>query len=157
MWLGRSLCFLAERLRDEGKVARVFAVDNWTGGSELKGMVTNLERDGPSVRDRFLANVRACGVEQYVVPVTGDSAESAKLFEDGKVFCVFIDASHEYGDVLRDIKAWLPKVAPGGWIGGHDVNRDGVRNAVKEVFGNDWEADNYCWFHRVRPKGNTNA
>ena len=33
---------------------------------------------------------------------------------------VFIDGDHRYESVRRDIQAWLPKVRPGGIMGGHD-------------------------------------
>ncbi len=52
--------------------------------------------------------------------------------------CIYIDASHEYEDVLQDILLSLTKIKKGGFICGHDYNNDtlGVIRAVKEVFGN---------------------
>ncbi len=58
-----------------------------------------------------------------------------------------------------DLAAWLPKVKPGGWIGGHDyANTDprfrfGVTEAVDEWaadYGRDVEVDaNFTWFSRA--------
>ena len=55
-------------------------------------------------------------------------------FEDGSLDFVFIDASHQYPDVLKDIKLWTKKVKIGGYVTGHDIDMDGVRQAVSESF-----------------------
>jgi SAM-dependent methyltransferase len=65
------------------------------------------------------------------------SVEAAALVPDGWADFVFIDAGHSYGAVKADIDAWLPKVRPGGWLGGHDHHPrfPGVIRAVGERFG----------------------
>ena len=50
---------------------------------------------------------------------------------------VYIDASHEYEDVLRDIKQCIRVVRKGGLIAGHDYSWKSVKQAVTEVFGNN--------------------
>ncbi len=45
---------------------------------------------------------------------------------------VFIDASHDYENVMRDIVAWEPKVRH--MIIGHDYAMSGVNKAVKERY-----------------------
>lgn len=67
-----------------------------------------------------------------------DTANEASAHEDGSVDLVFVDADHSEEGCRRDIEAWLPKVKPGGWIGGHDYNHPvtpGVAIAVELVFG----------------------
>lgn len=85
-----------------------------------------------------------------------DSAEAATHIENQSVDAVFIDDDHSYSGCLKSIKAWLPKVKPGGWIGGHDyypARFPGVVRAVDEVFrnpgysidlGKDW-----TWFVEI--------
>jgi|ERR1035437_1087246 hypothetical protein len=65
------------------------------------------------------------------------SVEASSLYKDDRLAFVFIDASHKYEDVKKDIQAWLPKVKTNGYIGGHDYHPDwqGVIDAVKEVIG----------------------
>lgn len=69
------------------------------------------------------------------------SVEAAKLFTDGSLDVVFIDAAHVYEEVKRDIFSWVKKVRPGGYLSGHDYKPDGkyfdlpkaVREATKEL------------------------
>lgn len=64
-----------------------------------------------------------------------DSLSASLQVPDASLDFVFIDADHRYESCLVDCLAWLPKVKPGGWIGGHDIDRfrdNGVRRAVDE-------------------------
>ncbi len=84
-----------------------------------------------------------------------DSVDAADRITDASLDMVFIDASHSYEGCLGDIKAWLPKVKPRGWIGGHDFRhkgkgRPGVTKAVTEIFGKKYELDtDKTWWVRV--------
>lgn len=64
------------------------------------------------------------------------SVEAAERYGDRYFDVVFIDADHAYESVRDDIRAWLPKVRPGGIIAGHDFanNHPGVMRAVMEAF-----------------------
>ena len=63
-----------------------------------------------------------------------DSLDAVKLVVDGSLDFVYLDGSHEYGDVRDDIVAWYPKVKLGGVFGGHDfkTGRMGLCKAVYE-------------------------
>ncbi len=69
----------------------------------------------------------------------GRAEEVVHTLPDQSLDLVYIDASHYYENVRRDIALWLPKVKPGGLLAGHDfdlaVDNDGVRRAVVEAFG----------------------
>jgi predicted O-methyltransferase YrrM len=68
----------------------------------------------------------------------------------GEFDFVFIDADHSYEAVKRDITLWRPKVKPGGWLCGHDLDKPhwGVRRAVEELLPG-FEADcDDTWFFR---------
>ena len=45
---------------------------------------------------------------------------------------VFIDASHDYENVKKDIEAWYPKVKFGGTLAGHDWHHHVIKRAVNE-------------------------
>jgi hypothetical protein len=86
-----------------------------------------------------------------IVLLEGVSDTMMPLLGDGTVDFVYIDGAHNYDAIRADINAWLPKVKPGGYIGGHDYGNNepeevnGVKKAVDETFGEDIEVFNTGW------------
>ena len=64
------------------------------------------------------------------------SIEEAKNHPNESFDIVYLDASHEYADVKKDIYAWWPKIKKGGFLCGDDYGNGwiGVENAVNFVF-----------------------
>jgi hypothetical protein len=62
------------------------------------------------------------------------SVVMADTLPDGLLGFVHLDATHEYETTLEDLRAWYPKLVPGGIMSGHDyLNLDwGVNQAVTE-------------------------
>lgn len=58
-------------------------------------------------------------------------------FEDNSVGLIWIDASHKYENVKKDLDAWHNKIRPGGLMVGHDWEWQGVKDAVTE-YGNKY-------------------
>jgi predicted O-methyltransferase YrrM len=48
----------------------------------------------------------------------------ASIFADGIADLVFLDGEHHYTAILADIRAWLPKLKPGGLMAGHDYDKE---------------------------------
>ena len=98
--------------------------------------------------------VRRFRKRAVILPMT--SIEAAGQIEDHSLELVFLDADHSEGGVLEDIAAWAPKVKPGGWIGGHDLDNpdprfdfSGVRRAVEARF-ESFERDvNFTWWAQL--------
>ena len=137
-WMGRSTCYMAEQIKQSPKNIKFYAVDTWDGSDEEehKRIVQELKENNSSLFEVFQSNLRRCGVEDNVIPITSTSLEAASQFEDNSIDFVHIDASHDYENVLADIIAWYPKVKPGGFISGDDYvsNWGGVIRAVNEWF-----------------------
>lgn len=52
--------------------------------------------------------------------IRGYSVDVAKKFADESLDFVYIDGNHEFGHVVADLCAWVPKVKIGGIVAGHD-------------------------------------
>jgi hypothetical protein len=87
-----------------------------------------------------------------------ESTQAAKYIANQSLDMIFIDADHDYESVLKDIKAWVPKVKDGGCISGHDYDPTGgfdVWKVVHKVFGKTnfnivpddaGGPNNHCWW-----------
>lgn len=64
-----------------------------------------------------------------------DSRNSPDFIEDESLDFYFIDASHTYKNVKKDIAAWTPKLKKGGWMIGHDIDYPSVSQAVIDTIG----------------------
>ncbi len=118
---GRSLCSIAEVVRRKRII--VTAVDTW--------------HYAQNALKEFEENVAAFGLLPNVLPWHKSSREAALRCHPGDLDLVFIDTPHDYDSVIADLKAWLPKVKPGGIIAGHDYcpQWPGVAKALDEMFG----------------------
>lgn len=54
------------------------------------------------------------------------SHDAAPLFPDGHFDWAYVDASHFYDDVKRDLQAFWPKLRVGGYLLGDDYDRRGI-------------------------------
>lgn len=148
-FLGRSAAFMAVEIANSGKKIRFVCVDQFTGhlGAGLF--------DGRCSTPTFHANMKRGGVTHLVEAMEMLSVDASKLFEDGSVDFVFIDAAHDYDNVRADLCAWLPKVKHGGVLAGHDycgANWPMVKVAVQEVL--SWRnveerVDGVFWFKNI--------
>ncbi len=149
-WKGKSSAYMAVEIANSNKSIDFFCVDTW------KGSIEHIDfPDLESLYETFTNNMKP--LSRYHIPMRMPSLEAAKEFEDKSLDFVFIDASHEYEDVKDDIKAWLPKIKPGGVLAGHDYYVDivewapGVRKAVHEELPSFTTQEN-CWVYQI-PKG----
>lgn len=114
-WKGQSSAYMAVEIQRSGKEIRFDCVDTWQGSPEHQG-----DPDVVSGRlyKSFLKNMR---------PVKGvyrarrmSSVEAAATYADNSLDFVWLDADHSFSAISADIRAWLPKIRVGGWLGGHD-------------------------------------
>ena len=146
-WKGKSSAYMAVEIANSNKNIDFYCVDTWEGSIEHKN---NTEIS--MLYDIFLNNMKS--IESYYTPLKMKSLDAVSKFEDSSLDFVFIDGSHEYEDVKEDIKAWLPKIKPGGVLAGHDYYVDGpdwkpgVKRAVNEEL-TGFETAEKCWIYTV--------
>lgn len=144
-WKGQSISCLAQALQNRGKTGvKLYAVDTFKGERTQPSHLADVAKNGGSVRHIFEANIQAAGVAEMVTIIESDSVQAASLFKNGELAGCFIDAAHEYEPVKADLEAWIPKVAEGGIIAGHDYPHVGVKRAVNEKL-NVKAVSKRCW------------
>jgi len=115
---GRSTCYLANKIRESGKAISLFAVDTGRGSASDSTGQAIAPAMGGSLAGVLHRNLIGCGLDEIVVPIITTSTKAARLFPSETVDFCFIDADHSYTSVLADLRAWWPKVRPGGTYGG---------------------------------------
>jgi cephalosporin hydroxylase len=149
---GKSAAYMAVEIANSKKQIKFDVVDTWRGSPEHQKGAWDYKSDmvEDTAFEVFKQNMSPA--EGYYNPVKLASTEAAKLYADGSLDFVFIDAAHEYESVKEDIEAWYPKVKPGGYIGGHDyvVGKYGVYRAVDERFEKDFELFGVSWLHQIK-------
>jgi predicted O-methyltransferase YrrM len=128
-WKGKSSAYMAVEIANSGKDIKFHCVDTWLGSLEHQGFG---EVMSDSLFNIFSYNMHP--VREYYTAVRKPSIKAAKEYSDNFFDFIFIDASHEYADVLADLEAWYPKLKDGGVFAGHDYELlwPGVIRAVDE-------------------------
>lgn len=122
----------------------LYAIDDFVGPRDmsLPGPLRN------DILEGFMYNMRdLLEIGKTVVTVADHTEVNVPFSPD----MVFIDGSHLYQDVHRDIRTWMPRMAPGGLICGHDyTNIASVREAVDELVPGAKVAPNTTiWYHKL--------
>jgi hypothetical protein len=135
-WKGRSTRAMADNTN-----GTIYAVDTWKGTPEDPHFKELIGKPDSYLIDLFGANMDPLWFEppHKVRCVQLPSLEAAKYIGGRAPFdMIFIDAAHDYENVVADIRAWQPLLAPGGLLCGHDFEpgRGGVIRAVKDCLPN---------------------
>ena len=100
-------------------------------GLKLFLVDTFTEADCPNAYDRAISLL--IGKADFILE---ESVSAATRFQDGTLDYVYIDADHRYESVLKDLKAWWPKVKETGILAGHDYQIESVKKAVRDFMDN---------------------
>jgi hypothetical protein len=143
---GKSTSFIGVEIHKRKRDINFFAVDSFQGATNSTDVNEIKAYEGISeIEESYTYNVSLIG--NKIKTIKALSHDSANLFKDGSVDCLFIDAGHSYEAVKKDIKAWLPKMKHNGIMAGHDFHAwEGVNKAVTEEFGTPHKVENDCWF-----------
>ena len=132
-WLGRSAALMGVEIANSGKQATLICVDPWVdGGPDLRD-TKHFKNQTKPIIDQFIENTKP--VRQHISMLRMTSLEAVSKFNDGSVDFLMLDGDHCYEAVKADIKAWLPKMKPGGLLTGDDYGWPGVNRAAHEAFG----------------------
>lgn len=139
-WKGHSANFMADACRRAALKTKIVCIDTFLGAVEhwvLPGQIDHLHiKNGrPTILERFQANTIARGNQDMVYPFAIDSANAAQVFEhfQFRADLIFIDAAHDYDDVISDIRSYYPLLSEKGVLFGDDYQYEPLRQAVHEM------------------------
>lgn len=127
-FVGESTIFMAKALRQSGREGVVVAIDTWGGGTDHWEKVPEKLRfwfGRPSLYYQFIGNVMAHGVQDMILPLAVDSMTGARILKLLGIVpnMVYLDASHEEGDNIRDMEAYWSLLPKGGALLADDDSR----------------------------------
>lgn len=155
-WLGQSAINMAEQCKRLNLDTRMYCVDTWLGALEFvesHGERNLSKRFGyPQVYYQFLSNVYHKELTDVITPFPQTSLIAARWFAKNsiKADLIYIDGSHDYDDVYKDIEYYLPLLNDGGVLFGDDIDAwAGVRGAVNNFCkdkGINFKEDGRFWW-----------
>lgn len=118
-FVGESAIHMANVCKQQGRGAVILCVDTWGGGIDHWEKVPEKLRfwfGRPSLYYQFIGNVIAKGASDMILPIAVDSINGARLLKLLGIVpqMVYVDGSHEEGDVLRDYEAYWSLLPRGG-------------------------------------------
>jgi len=129
---GGSSILMALSIKNSGLNAKVYTVD--CDKNALAQSKNNYVRHG---------------VENFIVQYEGTTDAWSGMFRNrGEKFqFVVIAADHSFKHTRNDILNYRPLIEPGGLLGFHDTNQDGVNQAIEQAKV-DWELVE--WVNRIK-------
>ena len=112
---------------------KVYAIDPWKNGyddSDGSSFTVPME----TIETQFDGLVK---IHPNIIKMKITSSLGSLEFLDESLDLVYIDAVHQYKDVMEDMILWYPKVREGGIIAGHDFQDSfpGCKKAILEMVG----------------------
>lgn len=156
-WGGASSYCISKVLKSVGEDNRLVCMDTWKGTPNTNShQIANYE----DMFCHFRTAMSYFGVSDIIIPIIASSEYGLGLLENYSYDVIFIDATHIYSGVIKDIQASIKKVKKGGILMGHDcecyydelpeigMNKDveeirgyhvGVIKALHDTFGEDFD------------------
>jgi Predicted O-methyltransferase len=118
-FVGESAIHMAKLIKERRLDTAILCVDTWYAGFDhFLGAREKIRlRFGrPDFYEKFVANVIANNCHDVIVPFCIDSINGARVIKWLGLVpqLLYIDASHEQGDVLRDYEAYWQLLSAGG-------------------------------------------
>lgn len=112
-------------------ISKLYLIDIWEHRPEIQGMAGEPQKEHDA---RYKMAKERLKDYPNAVFMKGLSEEMAKQIPDNSLGFVYLDAAHDYGQVMNDLNIWVPKLVFGGVLGMHDFGDTnyGVQRAARE-------------------------
>ena len=141
-YLGWSAVAMATICKQYNIETKILCIDTWLGSVEhwRKDKCNSLSKynyfsNGISTMfDSFCKNVISHNVQDYIIPLPNTTDMMFELLSHYSIKpdLIYVDASHEYKAILRDLTSYYTLLTDGGYIFGDDVCWPDVDNATIE-------------------------
>lgn len=139
-YLGWSAITMAKICRDNNIDCKILCVDTWLGSIEhwRKDLCNSLheynyfENGLSGMFDNFCKNVVSHEVQDYIIPLPNTTQNMFSILKHYEVTAnmIYVDASHEYDNVLEDLTMYYTLLNDNGYIFGDDVCWENVNKAA---------------------------
>lgn len=122
-WLGKSACILAGACREVAPRTRLVCIDPFDL-SGASGQADAQQRVLPGSKEtltRFAANAHRLGFGQWVNPIVALSQDALPLLKPESFRMIFIDGTHDFDHLSRDVALSVPLLSSGGVLAMHDM------------------------------------
>lgn len=145
VWKGGSSIAMASELRRLQIDGVVIAVDTWLGAWDHWIQDEWFQHLGwdhgyPTMSRKFMQNVLAHQLQDFVIPLPLDSLNSAHVLRHFglRPDMIHLDGAHDFEAVTTDLRAWWPLLNPSGLLIADDyyehTHWPGVRRAFDTFF-----------------------
>jgi hypothetical protein len=155
---GKSAILMAETLKALNlDSSGIICIDTWLGGRDcyttteekipawwLKNKkahdyrnehhkLLNIKNGYPQIYYQFLANVMLKELQDLITPFPQTSAIAARWLKSHEIKAdlIYIDASHDYDDVIQDLSQYFELLSDNGILFGDDYWIDDVKDAAQ--------------------------
>jgi predicted O-methyltransferase YrrM len=136
-FVGLSTVFFAERVK------KVYAVDPFDAITRINYLHGEMKVAAEKQYENFLENTKGFDNIEVLQMTSEKAADHLSMFLEADL--IYIDGSHEYKDVKKDIEMWFPRAVK--ILCGDDYTESwpGVRKAVDEC-GRDVNKNQRVWY-----------
>lgn len=134
----------SEVLLKENPKLELSSVDPWAAYEGYRDHMTQEEMDVIYKK----AVERLSPYSNRVTLIRDFSVGAADSFEDESLDFVYLDANHEFMEVVKDIAYWERKVRVGGIVAGHDYIKRKTNNFLMHV---PYAIDAYVAAYQIKP------
>lgn len=144
-YLGSTICRLATKIKERGIKVKIYGIDSWIC-SNISYDSLNLAnlKFHEEVYNKFLSNVKECGLEQDIQHIVSDTIDASKIFADNSIDYIFFDANHGF-DLKQELLAWIPKLKEKALAAVHDWPDTKIKDEVLGV----------CNWYEITGNGNS--
>lgn len=122
----------------------LICVDAWRSNPQAKDILNHDQPTMEQVYASYLERMLPYAHRHRTVRKFSVDAARDFLAEGVQFDCVYIDASHDYGNVVADLVSWWPLVKPGGMFAGHDYLNGTMADGYPAEFGVKQAVDEFA-------------